>query len=108
MWLEQGREHNPSPQAQRALAAALLLEDEETAYLRAITNPPQHVRSPQDFYRDWAVVAQVLRSGSARMRRATSLITVNDVAAEPVHRCGDEAVRTAPAHPEATDRAWAG
>ncbi|MFI6685835.1 helix-turn-helix domain-containing protein [Streptomyces sp. NPDC050485] len=44
--LEQGRERNPSPQVQRALAAALLLEDEEAAYLRAIIDPPQHGRPP--------------------------------------------------------------
>lgn len=42
--LEQGRERNPSPQVLRALAAALLLEDEEAAYLRAIVDPPQRGR----------------------------------------------------------------
>ncbi|WP_098240304.1 helix-turn-helix domain-containing protein [Streptomyces formicae] len=44
--LEQGRERNPSPQVQRALAAALLLADEEAAYLRALIDPPQHGRPP--------------------------------------------------------------
>ncbi|MFG3101300.1 helix-turn-helix domain-containing protein [Streptomyces sp. NPDC048182] len=44
--LEQGRERNPSPQVQRALAAALLLDDEEAAYLRAIVDPPQPGRPP--------------------------------------------------------------
>ncbi|PKV89950.1 helix-turn-helix domain-containing protein [Streptomyces sp. TLI_146] len=44
--LEQGRERNPSPQVQRALAAALLLEDEEAAHLRALIDPPQHGRPP--------------------------------------------------------------
>lgn len=39
--LEQGRECNPSPQVLRALATALLLEDEEAAYLRDIVDPPQ-------------------------------------------------------------------
>ncbi|MEU5419346.1 helix-turn-helix domain-containing protein [Streptomyces sp. NPDC001407] len=39
--LEQGRERNPSPQVLRALAAALLLKDEEAAYLRALVDPPQ-------------------------------------------------------------------
>ncbi|WP_051710714.1 helix-turn-helix domain-containing protein [Streptomyces sp. NRRL S-350] len=39
--LEQGRERNPSPQVLRALASALLLEDEEAAYLRALVDPPQ-------------------------------------------------------------------
>ncbi|WP_190092742.1 helix-turn-helix domain-containing protein [Streptomyces melanogenes] len=38
--LEQGRERNPSPQVLGALAAALLLQDEEAAYLRAIVDPP--------------------------------------------------------------------
>ncbi|MEV8527388.1 helix-turn-helix transcriptional regulator [Streptomyces sp. NPDC052000] len=42
--LEQGRERNPSSQVLRALAAALLLEDEEAAYLRALVDPPQHPR----------------------------------------------------------------
>ncbi|WP_329467018.1 helix-turn-helix domain-containing protein [Streptomyces sp. NBC_01431] len=42
--LEQGRERNPSSQVLRALAAALLLEDEEAAYLRAVVDPPQHPR----------------------------------------------------------------
>ncbi|TWV53763.1 helix-turn-helix transcriptional regulator [Streptomyces misionensis] len=39
--LEQGRERNPSPQVLRGLAAALLLTDEEAAYLRATVDPPQ-------------------------------------------------------------------
>ncbi|MER6301054.1 helix-turn-helix transcriptional regulator [Kitasatospora sp. NPDC001539] len=39
--LEQGRERNPSPQVLRALAAALLLRDEEAAYLRALVDPPR-------------------------------------------------------------------
>ncbi|MBB4928740.1 hypothetical protein [Kitasatospora kifunensis] len=39
--MEQGRERNPSPQVLRALAAALLLEGEEAAYLRALVDPPQ-------------------------------------------------------------------
>ncbi|MFI1800161.1 helix-turn-helix domain-containing protein [Streptomyces sp. NPDC020379] len=39
--LEQGRERNPSPQVLRALAAALLLKDEEAAYLRALVDPPR-------------------------------------------------------------------
>ncbi|MGW1208079.1 helix-turn-helix domain-containing protein [Streptomyces sp. NPDC002499] len=39
--LEQGRERNPSPQVLGALAAALLLADEEAAYLRALVDPPQ-------------------------------------------------------------------
>lgn len=43
--LEQGRERNPSPQVLRALAAALLLKDEETAYLRALVDPPRPRRS---------------------------------------------------------------
>ncbi|MEV6551328.1 helix-turn-helix transcriptional regulator [Streptomyces sp. NPDC051597] len=43
--LEQGRERNPSPQVQRALAAALLLEDEEAAHLRALIDPPPHGRT---------------------------------------------------------------
>ncbi|SEB78676.1 Transcriptional regulator, contains XRE-family HTH domain [Streptomyces misionensis] len=43
--LEQGRERNPSPQVLRALAAALLLTDEEAAYLRAAVDPPQRSRS---------------------------------------------------------------
>ncbi|MEV5282456.1 helix-turn-helix transcriptional regulator [Streptomyces sp. NPDC052811] len=43
--LEQGRERNPSALVLRALAAALLLEDEEAAYLRALVDPPQHPRS---------------------------------------------------------------
>ncbi|MEV5942484.1 helix-turn-helix transcriptional regulator [Streptomyces sp. NPDC051994] len=43
--LEQGRERNPSSQVLRALAAALLLEDEEASYLRALVDPPQHPRS---------------------------------------------------------------
>ncbi|MFI9048400.1 helix-turn-helix domain-containing protein [Streptomyces sp. NPDC053427] len=51
--LEQGRERNPSPQVQRALAAALLLEGEEAAYLRAIIDPPQHGR-PQAAAREYA------------------------------------------------------
>ncbi|MEW9518436.1 helix-turn-helix domain-containing protein [Streptomyces tubercidicus] len=38
--LEQGREHNPSSPVLRALAAALLLQDEEAAYLRALVDPP--------------------------------------------------------------------
>ncbi|MDH6219645.1 helix-turn-helix domain-containing protein [Streptomyces pseudovenezuelae] len=38
--LEQGRERNPSPQVLGALAAALLLADEEAAYLRALVDPP--------------------------------------------------------------------
>ncbi|MFG2722891.1 helix-turn-helix domain-containing protein [Streptomyces sp. NPDC048416] len=44
--LEQGRERNPSPQVQRALAAALLLGDEEAAHLRALVDPSQHARPP--------------------------------------------------------------
>ncbi len=43
--LEQGRERNPSPQVLRALAAALLLKDEEAAYLRGLVDPPQRGRS---------------------------------------------------------------
>ncbi|MFE9573539.1 helix-turn-helix domain-containing protein [Streptomyces sp. NPDC006692] len=43
--LEQGRERNPSSQVLRALAVALLLEDEEAAYLRALVDPPQHPRA---------------------------------------------------------------
>lgn len=43
--LEQGRERNPSPQVLRALAGALLLKDEEAAYLRALVDPPQPWRS---------------------------------------------------------------
>ncbi|MFG2142727.1 helix-turn-helix domain-containing protein [Streptomyces sp. NPDC048696] len=43
--LEQGRERNPSSQVLRALAAALLLEDEEAAYLRAMVDPPQRPRT---------------------------------------------------------------
>lgn len=43
--LEQGRERNPSPQVLRALAAALLLNDEEAAYLRALVDPPQRGRT---------------------------------------------------------------
>ncbi|WEB38035.1 helix-turn-helix transcriptional regulator [Streptomyces yunnanensis] len=39
--LEQGRERNPSPQVLRALAAALLLKDEEAVYLRALVDPPR-------------------------------------------------------------------
>ncbi|MFI6055081.1 helix-turn-helix domain-containing protein [Streptomyces violascens] len=39
--LEQGRERNPSPPVLRALAAALLLKDEEADYLRALVDPPQ-------------------------------------------------------------------
>ncbi|MGW1048779.1 helix-turn-helix transcriptional regulator [Streptomyces sp. NPDC002521] len=39
--LEQGRDHNPSPQVLRALAAALLLNDEEATYLRALVDPPR-------------------------------------------------------------------
>ncbi|GAA2598736.1 transcriptional regulator [Streptomyces tubercidicus] len=38
--LEQGREHNPSSPVLRSLAAALLLQDEEAAYLRALVDPP--------------------------------------------------------------------
>lgn len=44
--LEQGRERNPSPQVLRALAGALLLEDEEAAYLRAMVDPPERPLSP--------------------------------------------------------------
>lgn len=43
--LEQGRERNPSPQVLGALAAALLLADEEAAYLRALVDPPQRGQS---------------------------------------------------------------
>ncbi|MEW2524195.1 helix-turn-helix transcriptional regulator [Streptomyces sp. NPDC047071] len=43
--LEQGRERNPSPHVLRALAAALLLKDEEAAFLRALVDPP-HPRRP--------------------------------------------------------------
>ncbi|MER6049260.1 helix-turn-helix transcriptional regulator [Streptomyces sp. NPDC001793] len=39
--LEQGRERNPSPRVLRALAATLLLTDEEVAYLRALVDPPK-------------------------------------------------------------------
>ncbi|MFI1096924.1 helix-turn-helix domain-containing protein [Streptomyces sp. NPDC020917] len=39
--LEQGREQHPSAQVLRALAGALLLEDEEAAYLRALADPPR-------------------------------------------------------------------
>ncbi len=42
--LEQGRERNPSSQVLRALAAALLLKDEEAAYLRAMVDPPPRPR----------------------------------------------------------------
>ncbi len=42
--LEQGRERNPSSQVLRSLATALLLEDEEAAYLRAMVDPPQRRR----------------------------------------------------------------
>ncbi|MER5781830.1 helix-turn-helix transcriptional regulator [Streptomyces mobaraensis] len=42
--LEQGRERNPSSQVLRALAAALLLKDEEAAYLRATVDPPPRPR----------------------------------------------------------------
>ncbi|MFI0738945.1 helix-turn-helix domain-containing protein [Streptomyces sp. NPDC021100] len=42
--LEQGRERNPSSQVLRALAAALLLKDEEAAYLRAMVDPPPSPR----------------------------------------------------------------
>ncbi|MFE9372966.1 helix-turn-helix domain-containing protein [Streptomyces sp. NPDC006711] len=42
--LEQGRERNPSPQVLRALASALLLKDEEAAYLRALVDPPRSGR----------------------------------------------------------------
>ena len=44
--LEQGREHRPSSQVLRALAAALLLKDEESAYLRALVDPPRHGGPP--------------------------------------------------------------
>ncbi|MFD9792506.1 helix-turn-helix domain-containing protein [Streptomyces sp. NPDC059070] len=43
--LEQGRERNPSPQVLRALAGALLLGDEEAAYLRGLVDPPHPGRS---------------------------------------------------------------
>ncbi|MFF1476706.1 helix-turn-helix domain-containing protein [Streptomyces sp. NPDC058301] len=46
--LEQGRERKPSPQVLGALAAALLLEDEEAAYLRAIVDPPPRGRPRAD------------------------------------------------------------
>ncbi|MFB8181062.1 hypothetical protein ACFC8N_34565 [Streptomyces sp. NPDC055966] len=39
--LEQGHERNPSSQVLRALAAALLLKGEESAYLHTLVDPPQ-------------------------------------------------------------------
>ncbi|MFF5404998.1 helix-turn-helix domain-containing protein [Streptomyces misionensis] len=47
--LEQGRERNPSPQVLRALAAALLLTDEEASYLRAAVDPPQRPRPGREY-----------------------------------------------------------
>ncbi|MGW1197935.1 helix-turn-helix domain-containing protein [Streptomyces sp. NPDC002536] len=49
--LEQGRERNPSPQVLRALAAALLLGDEEASYLRALVDPPrpEHPRPAREY-----------------------------------------------------------
>ena len=46
--LEQGRDHHPSAQVIDALARALQLDEDSTAHLHALSQPPTAIAAPED------------------------------------------------------------